>query len=72
MWRGPREYITDELVPTSPAVTRISGSSNLDSFRDGCEVAVTAAALWGAASMTYSILLAAFLCSGRQAFSPNV
>ena len=35
MWRGPQEYITYELVPTSPAVSRVSGSSNLGSFRDG-------------------------------------
>ena len=34
MWRGPKEYITNELVPTSPAVSCMSGSSNLDSFRD--------------------------------------
>ena len=35
MWRSPQEYITDELVPTSPTVSCMSGSSNLDSFRDG-------------------------------------
>ena len=29
-----------ELVPASPAVSCISGSSNLDSFRDGRQVAV--------------------------------
>ena len=40
MWRGPQEYITYELVPTSPAVSRMSGSSNFDSFRDGWLVAV--------------------------------
>ena len=34
MWRGPQEYITYELVPTSPAVSCMSGSSNLDSSRD--------------------------------------
>ena len=33
MGRGPQEYITYELLPTSPAVSRMSGSSNLDSFR---------------------------------------
>ena len=27
MWRGPPEYITYELFPTSPAVSRMSGSS---------------------------------------------
>ena len=32
---GPQEYITYELVPTSPAVFRVSGSFNFDSFRDG-------------------------------------
>ena len=35
MWRGPQEYITHELVPTSLAVSHMSGSSNLDSFQDG-------------------------------------
>ena len=32
--------ITYELVPASPAVSCISGSSNLDSFRDERQVAV--------------------------------
>ena len=32
MWRGPLEYIAYEFVLTSPAVTRMSGSSKLDSF----------------------------------------
>ena len=32
---GPSEYITYELIPASPVVTCMSGSSNLDSFRDG-------------------------------------
>ena len=40
MWRGPQEYIAYELVPTSPAVSRMSGSSNFDSFRDSLLVAV--------------------------------
>ena len=35
MWRGPQEYITYELVPASTAVSRMSGSSNFDSFRNG-------------------------------------
>ena len=35
MWRGPLEYIAYEFVLTSPAVSRMSGSSNLDSFPDG-------------------------------------
>ena len=35
MWKGPLEYITYELVPTSPTVSCMSDSSNLDSFRDG-------------------------------------
>ena len=34
MWRGPQEYVTYKFVPTSPAISRMSGSSNLDSFRD--------------------------------------
>ena len=32
---GPQEYIAYELVLASPAVSRVSGSSNLYSFRDG-------------------------------------
>ena len=32
---GPYEYIAYELVPASLAVSCVSGSSNLDSFRDG-------------------------------------
>ena len=39
MWKGSQEYITYELVPTSPVVSRMSGSSNLNSFRDGWSVA---------------------------------
>ena len=35
MWGGPQEYVTNEFVPTSPEVSYMSGSSNLDSFRDG-------------------------------------
>ena len=31
----PQEYVTYEFVPTSLAVSLMSGSSNLDSFRDG-------------------------------------
>ena len=31
---GPQEYITYELVLASPAVSCMSGSSSLDSFRD--------------------------------------
>ena len=40
MWRGPQEYITYELVPTSPTVSCMSGSSNFDSLRDGWSVTV--------------------------------
>ena len=36
MWRGLQEYVTYEFVPTSPAMSHMFGSSNLDSFRDGC------------------------------------
>ena len=35
IWSGPQEYITYEFIPTSPAVSRMSGLSNLDSFHDG-------------------------------------
>ena len=37
---GPLEYITDELVPTSPAVSCMSGWSNLNSFRNRRQVVV--------------------------------
>ena len=39
IWRSPPEYVTYEFVLTSPAVSRMSSSSNLDSFRDGWLVA---------------------------------
>ena len=48
----------------------MSGSSNLDTFHDGWLVAVQLLPLLGAASMTCSILLAVFLSSCCQAFSP--
>ena len=35
-----KSNITYELVSASPAVSCMSGSSNLDSFRDGKQVAV--------------------------------
>ena len=40
MWRGSQEYSTYELVPTSPAMSPMSCSSNFDSFLDGRYVAV--------------------------------
>ena len=40
MWRGPQEYVTYEFVPTSPAVSCMSGSLNMDCFCDGWYVAV--------------------------------
>ena len=65
IWRSAQEYVTYEFVPTSPAVSHMSGSSNFDSFHD-CH---TAAILYGVASRTCSILLAAFLCNCHQTFS---
>ena len=35
MWSDPQEYITHELVPISPVVSRMPVSSNFNSFRDG-------------------------------------
>ena len=35
IWRGPHEYIAYEFVLTSSEVSRMSVSSNLDSFCDG-------------------------------------
>ena len=40
MCGGPQEYITYEFVPASPSVSCMSGSSNLNSFRDRRQVAV--------------------------------
>ena len=40
MCGGPLEYISYEFVPASPAVSCMSGSSNLNSFRDRGQVAV--------------------------------
>ena len=34
MWRGAQEYIAYEFVLTSPAVSRMSASSDSDSFHD--------------------------------------
>ena len=49
----------------------MSGLSNLDSFHDVAG-GHTAAAFLGTASKICSILLAAFLCNCRQAFSPYI
>ena len=35
MWRGPQGYTAYEFILTSPALSHMSDSSNLDSFRDG-------------------------------------
>ena len=40
MCGGLKEYISYEFVSASPAVTCMSGSSNLNSFRDRRQVAV--------------------------------
>ena len=40
MCGGPQEYITYEFVPAFPAVSCVSGSSNLNSFRDRRQVAL--------------------------------
>ena len=50
----------------------MSGSSNLDSFRDGLVGGPTTVFLWVVASGTGSILLAAFFCNCHQVFSPVV
>ena len=34
LWRGPLEYVTYKFVLLSPVVSLMSGSSNLDCFRD--------------------------------------
>ena len=68
MWRGPPEYVTHELTLTSLAVSRMSRSSNFDSFRDGWKMAVQHCFVrcW---LVTSSILLVASLWSCYQAFS---
>ena len=50
----------------------MSGSSNLDSFRDGLFGGRIVGALGSVAARTCSILLAAFLCNYRLAFSSAV
>ena len=40
MWRGLWEYVAYDFVLTSPAVSHMSDSPNLDSFRDGWLVVV--------------------------------
>ncbi len=69
IYGGPQEYITYELVPASLAVSCMSGSSNLDNFRDGRQVPYS---WWSVATRTSSILLAALLCNCRLASSPAV
>ena len=46
MWRGEQEYVTYEFFLTSPAMSQMSGSSNLDNFRDGWLVAVQLLFYW--------------------------
>ena len=40
MWRDPLEYVTYEFISTSPAVSRMSASSNLDRFPNGWKLAI--------------------------------
>ena len=61
-----RRYIAYKFILTSPAEHHMSGSSNLDSFRD--RVGCAATVLWGVASRTCSIQLAAFLCISKKSF----
>ena len=63
------EYITYDLVSASPAVSCVSGSSNLDSLRDGGVGGRIVGTLLGIAARTCSIL---FLCNCRLASSPAV
>ena len=60
-------------VTASPAVFCMSGSSNLNSFRDGGGAGGRIfGALWVVAPRPCSILLATFLCNCRLASSPAV
>ena len=71
MWRSPQEYVTNEFIPISPAGSRMSCSCNYE-FSWWVVSGWSAGVSWGVASRTCSILLAAFLCSCRQAFFPYV
>ena len=71
MWRGPQEYIIYELVPTSPAVSCVSGCLILIVFVMGGRWPYSSCFV-GAVSWTYAIFLAAFLCNCRKVFSPSV
>ena len=46
MCGGPYEYISYEFVPASPAVSCMSGSSNLNGLRDRRPVAVQLVSCW--------------------------
>ena len=72
MWRSPQEYIPYEFILTSPAVFHMSASSYFYIFSWWVVGGHTVAVLWGVASRTCSILLTAFLCNWRQAFSPYI
>ena len=67
---GPQEYLAYELVLASPAVSCVSGSSNLYRFRDGGASVRIVGVLWGVVARTYSILLSTFLCNFRLVSSP--
>ena len=62
---GSIEYITYEFVLASPAVSCMSGSSNLNSFRNRRQVAVQLESC-GCCRRTCSRLLSAFLCVGLK------
>ena len=67
---GPQEYIAYELVLASPAVSCVSGSSNLYSFRDGGVSVRIVGVSWDVVARTCSILLSTFLCNFRLVSSP--
>ena len=50
MCGGPQEHITYDLVLASPAVSCMSGSSNLNSFRDRGRGGRIVGVLWGVAA----------------------
>ena len=59
LWRGPQEYITYELVPTSPAVSRTSGSSILIVFLMGGRWP------YSCCFVRFCLQLAAFFCNSH-------
>ena len=70
MWRCLQEYVGYEFVPTSPAVSRMPGLSNLSSFCDGGKWPYSCCFV--ECCLQDLLQLITFLCNCRQSFSPDV